>query len=169
MTETVTGIAALGVDWRALLFQILNFAVLLGVLRAFAYRPIVAVLERRRQTIEESLQNAATIEATKTALAIEQQAVLAHAREQAEQIIAGSKQQAATIVAAAEAAARERAEQVAAQAEAKIEQEITAARADLRAEALGLIAAATEKIIDVQLDPKKDAALIQAAIREAAQ
>src|SRR5688500_12596293 len=85
--EASGGIGALGVDWRALLFHVFNFALLLGLLRAFAYKPIMAVLEQRRQKIEESLKNAATIAATKASLEQEQRAVLAHARTEAQRLV----------------------------------------------------------------------------------
>ncbi len=168
LVQESAGIGALGVQWSAFLFQILNFAILLGLLRAFAYKPILGILERRRQTIEESLQNAATIETTKIALDKEKQAVLTEARQHAERIIEGSKQQANKLIAAAEETARTRADQLVAQAEAQIEQATEVAREELKAEAVELVVAATEKIIDVKLDPEKDAELIQAALTEAA-
>jgi F-type H+-transporting ATPase subunit b len=158
------GISALGLDGRAILFQLLNFAILLGLLRAFAYKPIVAILEERRRTIAESLRNAETIAATKAQLAAEQQAVLARARAEAAQLVEQGKERSSALISAAEQAAGERAAQLVSQAEARIENEVATARQGLRAEAVNLVAAATEKMIDTKLDVKADVALITKAV-----
>jgi len=160
------GIGAIGLDARALLWQIVNFAILLFLLKKFAYKPIVNVLEARRQRIEESLKSAKNIEITRAALASEKQAVLSLAQQQAEAAVARSKQQAKEIVAQAEVKATEKAAQLLTQAEAKIEQEVLVARQGLKHEAVQLVALATEKIIDEKLDAKKDAALIERALKE---
>lgn len=44
----------LGIDWRLLIAQIVNFGVLLFVLHRFLYKPILGVLEKRRKEIEEN-------------------------------------------------------------------------------------------------------------------
>lgn len=164
-TETHTGIGALGLDWRALLFQVLNFVILLGLLRAFAYRPIMAVLESRRQTIEESLRNVQMIAATKTALEQEKKALLAAARTEAERFVDQGKTRGEQVVAAAEEKAQERVAELIAHGEARLAEEVALVRQGLKAEALSLVVAATEKIIDIKLDPVKDEELITKAIR----
>lgn len=160
------GIGALGLDARALLFQIINFALLLWLLRRFAYKPIVSVLEARRQRIEESLRTAQTIEATRAALESEKHAVLTQAQQQAQAVVERGKQHAKELVAQAEAKASEKAEQLVAQAEAKIEQEVLAAQRGLKHEVVQLVALATEKIIEEKLDANKDTALIERALKE---
>lgn len=49
----------LGIDWRLLLSQAVNFLLLLIVLRIFAYGPIMEMLKNRRAKIEEGLIKAA--------------------------------------------------------------------------------------------------------------
>jgi len=48
----------LGIDWRLLLSQAVNFFLLLFILRLFVYKPLVNVLKERRQKIEEGLAKA---------------------------------------------------------------------------------------------------------------
>ncbi|MEX2054815.1 MAG: F0F1 ATP synthase subunit B [Candidatus Andersenbacteria bacterium] len=160
------GIGAIGLDARALLWQIVNFAILLFLLKRFAYKPIVNVLEARRQRIEESLKSAQTIEATRAALESEKRTVLSQAQQQAEEVVARGKQHAKEIVALADVTATQKAAQLVTQAEAKIEQEVLTAQQGLKHEAAQLVALATEKIIDEKLDAKKDAALIERALKE---
>lgn len=49
---------SLGIDWRLLLSQAANFIILLIVLRAFVYAPLLRVLKERRARIEEGLAKA---------------------------------------------------------------------------------------------------------------
>jgi F-type H+-transporting ATPase subunit b len=44
-----------GIDWRLLLAQLVNFAVLVFILSKFAYKPILNALENRRKKIEEGI------------------------------------------------------------------------------------------------------------------
>jgi len=48
----------LGIDWRLLLSQAVNFALLLIALRVFAYKPLLKLLSDRRTRIEEGLTKA---------------------------------------------------------------------------------------------------------------
>ncbi len=48
----------LGIDWRLFLSQAANFLLLLVVLRIFAYKPILRILEERRKKIQEGLAKA---------------------------------------------------------------------------------------------------------------
>lgn len=51
-------IEKLGIDWKLLLSQTVNFLILLTVLRIFAYKPLVKIMKDRRQKIEEGLTKA---------------------------------------------------------------------------------------------------------------
>ena len=46
----------LGIDWRLLLAQVVNFLILLFVLRRFAYTPMLRFLEKRKNRIEKGLK-----------------------------------------------------------------------------------------------------------------
>lgn len=48
----------LGLDWRLLLSQAVNFLILLVLLRQFAYKPLLKVLKERRAKIEGGLEKA---------------------------------------------------------------------------------------------------------------
>jgi len=49
----------LGIDWRLLLSQAVNFLILLTVLNFFVYRPLLKTLKDRRIKIEEGVQKTA--------------------------------------------------------------------------------------------------------------
>jgi F-type H+-transporting ATPase subunit b len=52
-----------GVDWQHLIAQIISFCIVCWVLNRFAYRPVLAILEKRRGQIAESQSNAENIKA----------------------------------------------------------------------------------------------------------
>ena len=45
-----------GVDWKLLLAQAVNFSLLIFLLSKFAYRPILAMLKKRREDIEKGIR-----------------------------------------------------------------------------------------------------------------
>lgn len=165
--EASSGIGALGIDVRALVFQVVNFTLLLLVLRRFAYRPIVKVLEERRQRIAEGLRTAEELEHAKQALAVQHKKIIAGAYEQAEAIVARGEEAAGKLLKDAETKAAARAEHLIVSAETRIYQDTQRIRAELKSELLTLVALATERIIHSKLDKQRDADLIHQAIREA--
>ncbi len=48
----------LGIDWRLLLSQAVNFALLLIVLRLYVYKPLLKIMHDRKLRIEEGLTKA---------------------------------------------------------------------------------------------------------------
>ena len=50
--------AAFGVNWKLLLIQIVNFGILLFVLQKFLYKPLLAMVDKRKIQIEKGIENA---------------------------------------------------------------------------------------------------------------
>ena len=48
----------LGIDWHLLIAQAANFLLLLVILRAFAYTPVLEMLRKRREAIEKGIAQA---------------------------------------------------------------------------------------------------------------
>ena len=55
-------LSKLGIDWRLLIAQLVNFAILLAVLYKFVYKPLLALLEKREAMIAKSVEDAQAIE-----------------------------------------------------------------------------------------------------------
>lgn len=47
-----------GIDWKLFASQLVNFALLLIILRIFIYKPLIKILRDRRMKIEEGMQKA---------------------------------------------------------------------------------------------------------------
>jgi F-type H+-transporting ATPase subunit b len=51
-------ISQFGLDWKLFLSQLFNFALILIILRAFVYKPLIKLLNKRRDKIEQGLVKA---------------------------------------------------------------------------------------------------------------
>ena len=76
-----------GVDWPHLLAQMVSFGIVCAVLYRFAYRPILAMLEARRQQIASGLANAAKIKTELDRIEAERVVVLTKAGDEGRQLI----------------------------------------------------------------------------------
>lgn len=79
------------IRWYQLLFQVLNFSVLIFILNRFLYRPILKIIEQRNKKIEDSIQAAeATLKEKEKIGLIKKQAVT-EAEKEAVEIIEAAK------------------------------------------------------------------------------
>ena len=165
--EASGGLGALGINLQGFLFQLITFVLVLVLLRKYVYARLVDTLETRRKAVIESLDNAkeaaAALETTNQKTA----ELLKEARKEAQDIVATAQKEAASVVEQAEEKASKKAEHLIEQAEARIHTDIAAAKTALHSELVGLVATATEKILQDKLDEKADRALIKKALEEA--
>jgi F-type H+-transporting ATPase subunit b len=73
---------AFGVDWPHFIAQVISFAIVAFLLHRFAYKPILNVLEERRQKIAEGLANAEKIKAELAKTEARHQEIMAQANVQ---------------------------------------------------------------------------------------
>ena len=78
--------APLGISFPNILFQVANFLLFLWVLHRLLFKPLVAMLERRRQRIAASLDEAENLRKQVESERAEFQAELANARAEAQRI-----------------------------------------------------------------------------------
>lgn len=142
-----------GLDWPHFIAQCVSFLIVAGVLYKFAYKPVLKVLEERRQRIAESLKNAEQIKAE-----------LANAQTTAEQIINQASAQGAKMIEEARLAAAKVQEQetqkaiaaandIVAKARQATETEHARMLAELRREVGRLVVATTAKVTGKILTP----------------
>lgn len=160
--EAATGgaLRALGLNVPALLFQILNFAILLVLLRLFAYKPVLKILHARRQRIAESLATADQLAKERTALDAKQKEIIAQAEAGASALLRAGQEQAKKLLAGAEEAASRQRDKLLADTRAQAQAEVAALRQQLQQEVVELVASATEKVLEEKLDSATDTALI---------
>lgn len=87
----------LGIQWKILVAQTISFAFVFFVLWRFAYRPIFAMLQARREKIAEALANAEKIKADVARTEAERQKILADAADRANKLIEEGREAAARV------------------------------------------------------------------------
>jgi F-type H+-transporting ATPase subunit b len=87
----------LGIDWRALIMQLISFSIVFFVLWKYAYGPIFTMLQARREKIAESLANAEKIKTDVAKTEVERQKILADAGDKANKMIDEARQAAARV------------------------------------------------------------------------
>jgi F-type H+-transporting ATPase subunit b len=87
----------LGIDWRALIMQLISFSIVFFVLWKYAYGPIFTMLQARREKIAEALANAEKIKGDVAKTEAERQKILADAGDKANKMIDESRQAAARV------------------------------------------------------------------------
>ncbi len=90
-------VTTFGVDWPHLLAQIASFCIVCLVLYRFAYRPVLTMLEVRRQQIAQGLANAEQIKAELARTEAQRQEVLTQANVQASKFIEDARKAAARL------------------------------------------------------------------------
>ncbi len=150
----------LGVDWRLLVAQIVNFLILMGALFFILYKPLIAVLEKRRARIDESLKNAERISSELKHTTDEQSRILSVARNEAQRIVNEARNQVEQAREATVAQAREEALKIIHQSRQQIAHDREQLIREVRAEVAGLITRATEKVIGEKLTAERDRALV---------
>jgi F-type H+-transporting ATPase subunit b len=162
MSELLT---KLGIDWKLLIAQIVNFLVLLFVLWKFAYGPIIAMLEKRQKKIEKGLKDAEDAHIKLEESEERQKEILKKARTEAKVIVEKSREQAEKSKSELAVEAKIQAEKIISDAKMQIEQEKEKTIAEIKSEIGSLVVAATEKIVGEKMDSKKDAELIEKSLK----
>ena len=173
MLQTVTtfadsssGLGALGVDGKAFVIQLITFLLAFLVLKKWAFKPILKVLHERRETIENGVKLGEQMKKDEAALEAKVDETLHQARKDSDGIIAAAQETSRETVRAAEDKAKDKAAGILKSAEERIKTDTQRARKQLEGELIGLISDATETIIGEKVDAKKDAQLIERALKE---
>src|SRR3989344_8306176 len=113
--------AAFGVNWKLLLIQAVIFGLLLAALSYFLYKPILRIIDERREKVAEGVRLAESASRT-----------LAEEKEEGEQLVGDAAKKAEALAAASRASAEQKGQSLVKDAQARAEQVL--AEAQIRAE-----------------------------------
>lgn len=164
--ESASGPAALGINGQSFLIQLITFILVFLVLRQFAFKPIVKLLNDRHDLIEQGVTLGEKMRVEEAKLADKAAATLQDARQKADRALADADTAARQKVAAAEEVAQKRAEAIVAEAESQVKQASARERKRLEGELIGLVSEVSEAVIHEKVDAKKDATLVAAALKD---
>lgn len=151
---------ALGINLGYLFVQIFNFAILFVVLRAWVFKPIIGVLDKRRQTIAQALEDARIAAEARANAEKDAQAILAKAQQEASQRVREASERAEKVALEIKADAEHEAEAIREAAKTEAEQAKLQQLGELRGQVGALAVAAAQKLIGETLDEKRQHALI---------
>ena len=157
-----------GFDLKIFLSQVISFVIVALVLRQFAYKPILKVLEERRQRIAEGLLNAEKIKQQLAEAEQRHAEILATANAQAQKMIDEARESAAHVAERKQQEAIVAAEQIVAKAReaSAIEHERT--MAELKRELGRLVVDTTAKVTGKVLTSEDQRRLQEEASRQLA-
>jgi F-type H+-transporting ATPase subunit b len=158
-----------GVDWTHLLAQSVSFGIVCAVLYAFAYKPILAILEARRQQIASGLANAEKIKAELARIEVERQDVLTRAGAEGKQLIEEARAAAARVRAEETRKATHDAEQIIVRAREAAVRDHAQMLAELKREVGRLVVQTTASVTGKVLTPEDHRRLAEETARQLAQ
>jgi F-type H+-transporting ATPase subunit b len=161
---------ALGINLPVLIAQVINLAILFAALYFLLFKRFLKTMEERKQRIQQGLEDAERAQAEWTrAEAVfqermeqverEREAIITEAKEEAERLRAGT-------VAQAREEAREEARRILAQEREAFEVQRQQAVADMRNQVVGLVMAATRKVVEESIDERMQRQLIDRFLSE---
>lgn len=154
------------IDWKLIIAQLVNFAIVLFVLKRYAYGPLLKMMTERSEKIDKGIQDAEHAHTRLAEITEKEKEVLVEAKKQAGEIIASAEAVALKNKEAILVASKQQAEKMIADAVKKMESEKNQMMQDIRVQVADLVVVATGKVIDEKMDSEKDRAIINKAINE---
>ncbi len=151
----------LGINLNFLIAQIINFGVMLLLLRLLLYQPVLNMLETRRNRIQESLAEADRVRQEAAATQERYRQELEAARRESQEAIQKAMQASGRLREEILQQARQEAEEIKARAREEAEREREQVLSSARDQIAELVVLATEKLIGQTADEKVQRKLVQ--------
>jgi len=157
---------SLGLKLGELITQIIGFLIAVWILKKFAWKPLLGMLEQRRAKIKSDLDSAGKIREDANVLLADYQVKLkeidAEARTKIQEAISEGNKIAAEIREQARAEAKD----IISKARDELSRDISKAKVELRNDMVNMAIAATEKIIAEKLDDEKHRSMLNRFLDE---
>jgi F-type H+-transporting ATPase subunit b len=157
-----------GWNWKLFLSQVISFCIVAFLLRRFAYKPILAVLEDRRRKIEEGQLNAEKIRKELAEAEKRYQEIVAKANADAQRMIDEARESSAHVAERKQQEAIAAAEKILAKAKEAAALEHERQMQTLKRELGRLVVDTTAKVTGKVLTPEDQKRLQEEAARQVA-
>lgn len=165
--EKETGIVGtLGLNWKLFLAQLVNFGIILYILKRFVFVPISKKLEERSEKIERALSDAEEVEKQKTEFEEWKKTEISKTRQEAAEILAKAEKDAGLTRDELMSKTKQDQAKLIKQAKDQIESDQKKALAEIKSEVADLVTTAAEKVLKTKLDDKHDRELIKKTVEE---
>ena len=159
-------LSTLGINLPGFLWHTLNFVVLVFLLSRVLYKPVVRMLDERRERVRESMEQAEQVRQEAERASQEREAQLADTRRQIQQMLAQATQTAERIQSEARQDAQQQAQRIVERAQQEAQAERAQSMAQLRREVAGLAVMAAERVISRNLDEQAHRQLVEEFLAE---
>ena len=160
------GFASLGINLPLLVVFIINFIVLLVLLRLFLFKPVLKMLDERAQRTKEGMELAEATKKEYEQAKGEVQKQIEKGRQETQAIIAQAMQVGERLKEESRQEAAKQAQTIIDRTRSELEAERDKIVGDLRREFVDISIAAAEKVIKETLDKEKHRKLIEETLRE---
>ncbi len=157
-------IEKLGIDWRLLIAQIVNFSILALVLTKLLYKPLLKMLDERRASARTTVEGAEELANAKRELSAETEAERLHARKEADAILVEARKRADILRAEAVAQLEQELIALKNKTTAELENERTRAMSQIKNDIAALALSAAEKVLEREVKDKDSMRLAQEAV-----
>ncbi|MCZ6769235.1 MAG: F0F1 ATP synthase subunit B [Acidobacteria bacterium] len=148
------------------LWTILTFLVLFGLLARFAWKPLLAMLEKREEIIRQSLDDAEKAKHELQRLQQESKEILSKARVEAQSILAKTRSEAEQLKGEIRQNAKAQADSILRDAEKQIQVETEKAIAMLKSDVVDLSLVVASKLIKRNLSKEDNQSLIEESLKQ---
>jgi F-type H+-transporting ATPase subunit b len=163
------GISQLGINWGILITQIVTFIILLVLLRIFAYKPLMRMMDERSRRVKESVEQAEAVKEQSARAEEGLKKQLEEASREGQDRITRAIKAGEELKQKAEEEAKRETEKLILKARSEIQQERDAAVADVRREFADLTVLAAGKVIEKSLDKEEHRELIEKVLEESSE
>jgi F-type H+-transporting ATPase subunit b len=160
------GFASLGINLPLLVVFIVNFIILLVMLRLFLYQPVMKVLDERAKKTKDAMELAEATKKEYEQAKGEVQKQIEKGRQEAQAIITQAMQVGERLKGESREEAAKQAQVMIDRARSELEAERDKIVGDLRREFVDISIAAAEKVIKETLDKEKHRKLIEETLQE---
>ncbi|MEN6409536.1 MAG: F0F1 ATP synthase subunit B [Anaerolineaceae bacterium] len=151
---------ALGLNLGYLLLQICMFGIVFVVLRAWVFKPVLGMLEKRRKTVAQGMEDARIAAEARANAERDAAQIMAEAQAKANQTVREATERAEAAARDVKAAAEAEAGKARDVALAEVEQDRNRILGELRGQVAALAIAAAQKLVGEALDEKRQHALL---------
>ncbi|MGD8850076.1 MAG: F0F1 ATP synthase subunit B, partial [Anaerolineales bacterium] len=151
----------LGINLGYLVVQVFNFLIILVILIAWMYRPLINMLEERRERIAKGLEDARVASEARENAEQEADQIIAKAQQEASKLVRESTERGEEVRREIKENAEQEAAEIRATAHDQAQEVKEQALSDLRGQVASLAISAAQKVIGEALDEKRQRALIE--------
>ena len=160
-------LSSLGIEWKLIIAQIVNFGILVFILYKLVYKPLLSALDSRVAQVKEVAEKTSSIDSKLEEIKSLEEETLAEARKAGAKIIKETEEAASKLKARLESEAVAEAAKLIKEAEARIKADQDKQNASLKAEIRDLVATAIEATIGKYLNDDAKKKLADEASAEA--